>query len=258
MPKDLVEQRAKLPEDARAAYDQRYQKIVNGNPERVENFRAAMAKLEQRNGGDLAKGLTDTPAKPELTGAHGEGAVELPRVETEIDQFLSDLDEFVKTNPGAKSIAGLRKGQISELKRLQRMRSGEIEATPERIEGLENNLKGRKAELDAARTAQQGTQFGQYRGGQEIDQITPHETEWINIKNMRPFDASDGRLQEIIEQARRNLQEAERVTAPTGSGHPEVVFDFSQGVTPDVRAALEAVEVNGRHPIVRGPTVSRD
>src|SRR5262249_30799886 len=113
------------------------------------------------------------------------------------------------------------------------------------------------AELAAAQQAQQGTQFGRYRGKYEIDQITPNEEEWINVKSYRPFDTSDGRLQELIDQAKSNLEEAEKVTAPTSDGHPQIVFDFKEGVTAEVRDALEAVEVNGRHPIVRGEIVTR-
>ncbi|MEO3704451.1 hypothetical protein [Trichormus azollae] len=63
----------------------------------------------------------------------------------------------------------------------------------------------------------------------------------------------DKHLTELIDQAEGNLHAAQ--ANPVNASPPQIVFHFSEGVTPEVAPKVRAVNVNGQHLIVKGKEI---
>jgi hypothetical protein len=264
MTADAAARRAALTGRAQEMFDARWKAIVGDKvtPSRVTRFLEAMDALARRESGDLQKALDAEWARvnaPKPTRPpSGPGAAELPRLRAAAEALVKEIKDFIKANPGRlKGLEGVAKGQQRDIDgALADMETGAKEATPARIEGFENNLKGFRAEFEAATQAPPGTEIGAVRDGFEIDQISPDQKRWTNIKQWNLFSESDPRMADLIEQAKSNLETAAKHPADDGT-IPEIVFDFKNGVTPEVADRLGAVEVDGRHPTVLGERKAR-
>jgi hypothetical protein len=107
--------------------------------------------------------------------------------------------------------------------------------------------------FDAVQT---GTEIGRYVKFEgrdvEIDQIRPDGT-WINVKDYELFGLNNPKINELIDQAEMNLRAAEANLV--NDIPPTVVFDFTNGVTPEVAKRLRAINLNGRHIQVTGKEI---
>jgi hypothetical protein len=81
----------------------------------------------------------------------------------------------------------------------------------------------------------------------ELDRVTNHGETWVDVKNYAPFDKGSANMPKLEAQARQGLELAEANQVGNPPHPPEVVWEFPRGVTRSVKAALEAIEVNGRH-----------
>jgi hypothetical protein len=260
VPEDILARRAKLSPEMQQFLDDKLNNFVkdplNPTPAEFERLRKMMDGIEKATGGDLEAGLRAAKARenPPVKPPFGSEAAELPRLRDAAEQLLAEIDDFVAKNPDKETIrrAGKRlKNDIDGV--LKDMETGKTEATPERIEGFENNLKGVQGEFDAAKTAPPGTQFGVSKSGHEIDRISPDGSRWTNDKNFNLFGKDDPRVADLKAQAEATIKIAQLPEHGVGGKAPEVEFHFGKGVTPEVAAELRTVNVNGQSLIVTGP-----
>jgi hypothetical protein len=260
VPNDILARRANLSPEMQQFLDEKLNGFVKDplNPTAAEfdRLRKMMDGIEKANGGDLEAGLKAAKARetPAVKSPFGSGASELPRLRNAAEQLLAEIDDFAAKNPDKQTIrrAGQRlKNDMEGV--LKDMETGKTEATPERIEGFENNLKGVQGEFDAAKAAPPGTQFGVKKSGIEIDEISPDGLRWKNEKNFNLFGENDPRVLDLEAQAKNTITVAQLPENAVGGKVPQVEFHFGKGVTPEVAAKLRKVNVNGQSLIVTGP-----
>jgi len=260
VPPDILARRAKLSPEMQQFLDDKLNGFVkdplNPTPAEFDRLRKMMDGIEKANGGDLEAGLKAAKARenPALKPPFGSEVAELPRLRDAAKQLLAEIDDFVAKNPDRQTIrrAGQRlKNDMDGV--LTDMETGKTEATPERIEGFENNLKGVQGEFDAAKAAPPGTQFGVKKSGREIDRIFPDGSRWTNDKNFNLFGENDPRVADLEAQALDTIKVAQLPEHAVGGKAPEVEFHFGKGVTPEAAAKLRKVTVGTQSLIVTGP-----
>ena len=132
------------------------------------------------------------------------------------------------------------------------MENGVDEANDYLVERVQGSIKGAKGELEAAKTAPSGTQFGQNLGGREIDQIHPDGT-LKQVKRMDPFTKADQQFAKVKDQLEGTLQVAQQF--PVNGKPRPVIIEFQNGVKADVARDLRAVNVNGQTAMIIGQEV---
>jgi hypothetical protein len=267
VPEEILSRRANLSPEMQTYLDEKLGGFVkdplNPKPEEFARLIKMMDGMEKANGGSLEAGLRATKARetPVVRPPFGSEVAELPRLRKAARELMAEIDDFIAKNPDKKDVVRIRRRLRDDMEGvLNDMEAGKTEATPERIEGFENNLKGVAGEFDSAKVAPPGTRFGEKRQGREIDQITPDGTRWVNDKTDNLFGVNDPRVADLVAQAKATIKAArvpaEAVPVPGGSSGatmaPEVEFHFKNGVTPEVAARLRTVEVDGQHLIVTG------
>ena len=263
----ITEQRATLKDpNAIDFFDQKFKSIVGdgNNPKKIGAFEGYLKGMAKKGGGDLEKGLLEdyrnANKPPEVIPPRGEMVSELPRLRQEAEKLKEEIAEWLTTNNDIKRGERLIKAIDNDLKKVMTdMEKKGLEVTKERVQGFENNLKGVRSEFEQAKTAPPDTEIGRYvKLGDdkvEIDQIRPDGT-WVNVKNYKLFGLNNPKINDLIDQAEMNLRAAE---ANLVNGiPPRVVFDFTQGVTPEVAQRLRAINLNGRHIQVTGKEIPLD
>jgi hypothetical protein len=124
------------------------------------------------------------------------------------------------------------------------------------VRGLKNNVDGIRAELRGAQNDPNATEIGpkfDLNGKKiEMDRVTNNGETWVDVKNYAPFDKGSANLPKLETEARQALELAETNKVGNPPHPPELVWEFPRGVTRGLKAALEAIEVNGRHVRVVG------
>ncbi|MEH2064497.1 MAG: DUF4157 domain-containing protein [Nostoc sp.] len=240
--------------DAIKFFDQKYNAIVGDatNPKKIDAFERYLNATAKKQGDDLQKGLLEEYKKvnkpPEVKAPHGKGVSELPRLRQEAENLKRDIKTWLETEPDINRVERIIKTIDRDLKGpMTKMEQGTLEATIERIEGFNNNLKGARSEFEQARTAPPGTEIGVHKTFEgkkiEIDQIRPDGT-WVNVKNYELFGKESKKFTELEKQAQMNLRAAQANPLPNGK-IPTILFDFGEkGVTTEVAEALRAINVN--------------
>ena len=231
------------------------------NPKKIVAFEGYLNGMAKKGDGDLEKGLLEDYRKankpPEVIQPWGEMVSELPRLRQEAENLKGEIEKWLTTNNDIKRGERLIKTINDDLKGVMTdMETKGREVTKERVQGFENNLKGVRSEFEQAKTAPPDTEIGRYvkYAGRdvEIDQIRPDGT-WVNVKDYKLFGLNNPKINELIKQAKMNLRAAE---ANLVNGiPPTVVFDFPNGVTPEVAKTLRAINLNGRHIQVTGKEI---
>ena len=264
-------QRAALKDpDAIKLFDQKYRQIVKdpSDPEFIRRFEGFLKGQKAKGGGDLEEGLlAQIKAKknPSTSQPHGAQVSKLGGLRKEAEDLIQEIDDWIKATPeisGGKRLQRTIQNDLNGV--MKKMEKGVDEATSARVEGFENNLKGVRGEFERAKSAPAGTEIGAKRSfvdtgsikkNIEIDQIRPHGSskKWINVKKYNLFGVADPRMKEIVEQANMNLRAAK--ANPVGGQPPQIVFDFPEGVRPEVAAKLRSIELDGMRVQVTGPEI---
>jgi hypothetical protein len=130
--------------------------------------------------------------------------------------------------------------------------------SPEAIAQFRNNVESVEAELEAAlrdpHAVDLSRDFKLEGRNIEIDRISDNGDRWVDVKNYELFGAHSSNLEKLMAQAEDALQLAEANPNPATGKIPEVVYELSKGITPEARAMLEGVRVNGRGVTVVGET----
>ena len=200
------------------------------------------------------------PPKP----PSGDAAQELPAIRDTVNQTRAELEALKSERPNLKGVDRLLARLSQEEGILGRMESGEIPADMDaagrpNVRGLKNNIESIRAELRGAQSDPNATEIGpkfDLNGKKiEIDRVTNNGETWVDVKNYAPFDEGSANMTKLEAQARQGLELAEANEVGTPPHPPELVWEFPRGVTRSVKAALEAIEVNGRHVRVVGQIV---
>ena len=188
---------------------------------------------------------------------HGEAIGEVPELIGRAERLLTEVEAYRSANPEVQGANEMMRAVRGELRRLQRMQRGEIEATPEGVQGTRNNLNGVEAELNTARgqTAVTGVNRKFSLDGVpdkvEVDVVADQGRLWIDSKRVEPFslESSDwvggAGKQGLRQQASEMLRSARQ--NPVDGATPRVRFEFPLGVTRAVARALRrmGIEVGG-------------
>ncbi|MFZ4471017.1 MAG: hypothetical protein ACOYOZ_17265, partial [Pirellula sp.] len=188
----------------------------------------------------------------------GNALDEFPGLRVRAQKLLEQVGAFGKEHPEVKGINEMTKKIEGEIGFCDRVLKGEVEATPERAQGVRNNLSGIEAEFNSAR-AEMGA-IGVNRKfsldgipeSVEVDVVADNGKRWIDVKRVEPFglESSDWvggpgkqglkvQSQELLRAANQN---------PVNGAPPRIVIDFPRGVSSEVAAALRAMGIE-----VRGP-----
>lgn len=115
-----------------------------------------------------------------------------------------------------------------------------MEATPETVQSIRNNVRGLEGELNdaLARKAEQVNVDVEYGNGKtlDIDSISNGGRTWTEIKVKEPFTtASKTWAEEILPKAQKMVE------AGREHGVSDLRFSFPRGVDASVKAALESM-----------------
>jgi hypothetical protein len=128
----------------------------------------------------------------------------------------------------------------AEIQRLTDIEAGRIEATPETVQSIRNNVRGLEGELNEAlaHNAEQVNVDVEYGNGKtlDIDSISNGARTWTEIKVKEPFTtASKTWAEEILPKAQKMIE------AGREHGVSDLRFSFPRGVDPSVKVALEGM-----------------
>jgi len=193
-----------------------------------------------------------------------EALPEFPELKSRAQRLLNEIEAFENANPTVEGISVMRRAVSGELRFIERVLRGEVEATPERAQGTHNNLNGIENEFNVARS--NANVIGVNRkfsldgrpNAVEVDVVADGGRTWIDGKRVEPFGLDSrnwvgGRgKQGLRTQAQELLRSASQNPMPDGTV-PRVVIDFPRGVSPEVAAELRAMGVEVRGNIVRTP-----
>ncbi len=270
LPPDLAELRDGLSPKARQQLDRRLGKMARDpqNPTEAElaRLRKYLDAKRERGGGDLERGLeaeydADAAKANAEPRPHGAAAPELPELRARAKQVRARVDEA--RSRGVK-VEGLDKALAGEEASLSKLESGANEATPARTQGVRSNLNGVEGELDVALSEPGVTGTNRQVTGNgeatEVDVVSREGRQWNEVKNKGPFglessDWTDPKHGLDVQSKRLNNVAADPANAVEGAP-PKVVVHFPRGVTPEVKAALEARGIEVRGPVVEPPPPS--
>jgi hypothetical protein len=147
----------------------------------------------------------------------------------------------------------LRERVDAEVDILARMELGQLPANNEgryNVPGLHNNVESVEAEIEAALRDPHAVDLSRYFKLEdtkiEIDRITDSGDRWVDVKNYELFGERSSSMRTLMDQAEKVLRLAEANPNPATGKIPEVVYEFSKGITPEARRMLETVRVNDR------------
>jgi hypothetical protein len=128
----------------------------------------------------------------------------------------------------------------AEIQRLTDIEAGRIEATPETVQSIRNNVRGLEGELShaLAHNAEQVNVDVEYGNGKtlDIDSTSNGGRTWTEIKVKEPFTtASKTWAEEILPKAQKMVE------AGREHGVSDLRFSFPRGVDASVKAALESM-----------------
>jgi hypothetical protein len=260
LPAELVTLRENLTSpEAIAQFDARYQSITKGKPVpteiELERFQAYL-RSKGSTQAELEAGLAAEWAKnhPRLKPPTGDAIDQLPGLRELANRVLRRIEDAKSARPElTQGLDRLRKKVDYEVDSLSRMEHGQRPANnegPYNVQGLRNNIESFEAELDAALRDQYTMDLSRkFKLGEneiEIDRITNGGDRWVDVKNYELFGERSSNTRSLTEQAEKALQLAEANPNPVTGKIPEVVYEFSKGITPEARKVLETVRVNGR------------
>ncbi len=268
MPEDLSKVRGSLTNDkAVRQFDAKYDQITKGSEsptaQQLDAFRAYLKSrgpsFDESLAADWEKAHpAPEPAKP----PRGDAVQELAGIRDTVTQTRAALEALKAERPTLTGVDRLLSRLAQEEGMLNRMESGELPADMDaagrpNVRGLKNNIDSIRAELRGAQNDPNATELGPKfdLGGKkiEIDRVTNNGKTWIDVKNYAPFDKGSANLPKLEAQARQTLELADANKVGNPPQPPELVWEFPRGVTRSVKAALEAISVNGRHVRVVGP-----
>jgi hypothetical protein len=260
LPADLAALREKLTSpEAMAQFDARYQSITRGKPVptevEVERFRSYLDK-KGSTPAEIEAGLKAERAQKPLQSRPptGNAVEQLPALRELTNRVLQRIEDAKSARPElTQGLERLRRKLNFEADVLTRMERGQLETNKEgsyNIRGLRNNIESTEAELKAALDDLHAIDLSRkFKLGEdeiEIDRITNGGDRWVDVKNYELFGERSSNVQSLMEQAEKALRLAEVNPNPATGKIPEVVYEFSKGITPEARRMLETVRVRGR------------
>jgi hypothetical protein len=260
LPADLAALREKLTSpEAIAQFDARYQSITRGKP--------APTDVEIARFRDYLNSKGTTPAEIDVSLAAeraknharpkpptGDAVEQLPALRELTNRVFRRLDDAKSARPEFRQgLDRLRRKVDREADTLTLMERGRLAANndgPNNVRGMRNNIESAEAELDAAlkdpHTVDLSRKFKLDGRKIEIDRITSDGDRWVDVKNYELFGERSSNMQALMQQAEDALHLAEVNPNPATGKIPEVVYEFSKGITPEARTMLETIRVNGR------------
>jgi hypothetical protein len=235
-------------------------------PDRLAQ-RLGLRGVERAVGRGHASRAVDEDAPDVVAAAEppsGDAVQELPGIRDTVSQTRAELEALKAERPALKGVDRLLGRLSQEEGILNRMESGEIPADMDasgrpNVRGLKNNIDSIRAELRGAQNDPNATEIGpkfDLNGKKiEIDRVTNNGKTWVDVKNYAPFDEGSANMPKLEAQARQGLELADANKVGNPPHPPAVVWEFPRGVTRSVKAALEAIEFNGRHVRVVGQIV---
>jgi hypothetical protein len=267
---ELVALREKLiSPEAIAQFDARYQSITKGKPAPTEveiaRFRIYLDK-KGRTPAEIEAGLAAEWAKnhPRPEPPTGNAVEQLPALRELTDRVLRRIEDAKSARPELRQgLARLRRKVKAEADILSQMERGQLATNnggPNNVRGMRNNIESAEAELEAAlkdpHAVDLSRKFNLGNNEIEIDRVTNGGDRWVDVKNYELFGERSNNMQALMDQAEKVLQLAKANPNPATGKIPEVVYEFSKGITPEARRMLETVRVNGRGITVLGEVKS--
>jgi hypothetical protein len=260
LPAELVTLRENLTSpEAIAQFDARYQSITKGKPVpteiELERFQAYL-RSKGSTQAEIEAGLAAEWARnhPRSKPPTGDAIDQLPGLRELANRVLRRIEDAKASRPElTQGLDRLRKKVHAEADILSRMESGQLAANNDgtnNVRGMRNNIESVEAELAAAlrdpHAVDLSRQFKLNGRKIEIDRITDGGDRWVDVKNYELFGEYSSNMQALMQQADDALHLAEANPNPATGKVPEVVYEFSKGITPEARTMLEKIRVNER------------
>lgn len=227
----------------------------SGKMERILAGFAAKGSIEERL-------IADWDARnPVPEPPRGEALDRVPAAKARAVALREEMVRFSEQNPDVTGLSERIKALDGEIDGFDQMLDGRLEATPESVTGREANVDGIADEFAVTRRTGQVTGVSRkfpLDGGAtevEVDTVGDGGKLWVETKSTKTFglQSSDWvgkpgkqglRLQaeELLRAARQN---------PVDGEPPRVRFEFPKGVSPEVKAALEAMGAEVGGPVVQ-------
>lgn len=253
VPKDLMEMRAKLSPEMRQFLDSRAAKFfpdpANPTPENFKALRGFMENTAKKGGGDLEAGLRKiAPKAPPKGTPNGPRVADLPRLRSEIEALIKEIEDFAKANPDKETIQRSATKLQEQLDGpVQRMENGIDAATDDLVGSVDRSIKGAQGEFERAKVAPSGTKFSEMFGDTEVDQVRPNG-DLVQVKKMRALRKPSRTFDETAAQVKRTLEIAQQ--NPVGGKPRNVIFEFPEGLEKPIADELRGIDVNGQHATV--------
>ena len=239
------------------AFDNKFAKM-RGNSKAMEGAISGM----RRSGSDIEVRMLDEwkQANPTPKGA---GLSRVPDALARGQKLRDEIQAFKDANPNIKGINKWFSRIKGEIKNLNKMSQGKMEAKPEIINSALDNFKGVEAEFRYAQK-QPGVievnaelkyidEVGDTRIT-DVDVVADNGKTWIDNKSVKPFGLESsnwkghGDKQGLKKQAEKLLKTAQQ--NPVEGVPPKVVIEFPEGVTREVAQELQKMGVEVRGTIV--------
>jgi hypothetical protein len=260
LPDELTTLREQLTSpEAIAQFDARYQSITKGKPVptevEIERFRNYL-NSKGSTPAEIEAGLKAERAQkqPQSKPPTGDAVEQLAALRELTNRVFRRIEDAKTARPElTHGLDRLRKKVDAEDKILTRMERGQLAANNDgtnNVRGVRNNIESVEAELDTAlkdRHAVDLSREFEIDGRKiEIDRITDGGDRWVDVKNYELFGERSNNMRTLADQAEKVLRLAEANPNPATGKIPEVVYEFSKGITPEARRVLETVRVNDR------------
>jgi hypothetical protein len=269
LPPDLVAARAGLTQ-ARAIeqFDFRLNRIckdvTSPAPVELDRFRKFLESARRTGGGDLDAGLMKLweAANPTPKAPSGEAAGQLAELRTLCGAVRADLEAGKRSHP---QLAGDLNSMINkrlnpEDRRLASMENGHLDATTADVNSIRNNVDALRAEWDAAKGETDVVALGSKKSlgatkdAVDVDVEAGHGRRWVQVKNKTLFGTgSTAWTEDVKPQAEKNLAAAHDPANWAEGKPPDVIFQFSKGVSAEVAAELRRMGCIVRGAVVAAP-----
>ena len=260
MSETLLNRRATL-QDPRAvqAFDDMFLQIGSNSNRMEQAIQGMQGNLEERM---LDRWRRANPIP------YGAAVGQVPAVLARGEALRNQIQAFSDANPQIRGVNEWLRRLKGETTNLNKMQRGDVEATPQRVEGAENNINGVAEEFRIAQTETGVTGVNQKfsflenlsnRRTIDADIVAANGNLWIDIKRVRPFGLQStdwvgdpsGEFPGVRDQAQRMLRAAQE--NPNNGVVPAVAFEFPLGVSREVAEALQNMGVGVRGTIVDVP-----